>query len=148
MKAPDLCCHFTLNTSPDRCSSQHFLLIDSHWLSLHRSNKQSCWTAAHLTSSSSIFALPPRFSSPAGSHRGGVGGLVRANLQPDVTICYVAKAWCSSSFTFRERAALYCKCAINIHEGIYMHSPATLLVFISHVAHSKSYGGSPRRDIR
>lgn len=48
----------------------------------------------------------------------------------------------------RERAALYCKCAINIHEGIYMHSQATLLVFISHVAHSRSYGGSPQRDIR
>lgn len=25
MKAPDLCCHFTLNIIPDRCSPQHFL---------------------------------------------------------------------------------------------------------------------------
>lgn len=39
-----------------------------------------------------------------------------------------------------ERASLYCKCAISIHEGIYMHSRAALLVFVSHVAHRKSYG--------
>lgn len=30
--------------------------------------------------------------------------------------------------------ALYCKCAISIHEGIYMHSPAILLVFITYTA--------------
>lgn len=45
-----------------------------------------------------------------------------------------------------ERTALYCKCAISIHEGIYMHSQATLLVFISRVAHSKSYGILPSYD--
>lgn len=42
-----------------------------------------------------------------------------------------------------ERAALYCKYAISIHEGIYMHSQATLLVFISNIALSKSYGIHP-----
>lgn len=39
-----------------------------------------------------------------------------------------------------ERASLYCKCAISIHEGVYMHSQAALLVSVSHVAHDKSYG--------
>lgn len=38
-----------------------------------------------------------------------------------------------------ERAALYFKCAISIHEGIYMHSQAQLLVFISYNA-QQSYG--------
>lgn len=39
-----------------------------------------------------------------------------------------------------ECTALYCKCAISIHEGIYMHSQVMLLVFILHIAHRKSYG--------
>lgn len=39
----------------------------------------------------------------------------------------------------RQGDTLYCKCAISIHEGIYMHSRATLPAFMSHVPRGKSY---------
>lgn len=39
----------------------------------------------------------------------------------------------------RQGDTLYCKCTISIHEGIYMHSRATLPVFILHVPRGKSY---------
>lgn len=143
MKAPDLCCYFTLNTIPDHWSWQHFLpplgLIDRHWLSLRYSKKQSSWTTIFT-----FLHLP--------SHT--------------ILLATWVKSWwscwpCVRKFTARcnhllcskrimfgllhllERTALYCKCAISIHEGIYMHSQATLLVFISH---SESYGILPSYD--
>lgn len=125
MKAHDLCHgHFTMNTIHDRCSLQHFLpslglrtlsftLIDPHRLSPRRSNKQSCWTRARqsqlglnwarstLILDFSLLLLPsPHSPRGLGSHHGRVAGLACGNLQPGVTICYVANAWCSGSFTF------------------------------------------------
>lgn len=82
------------------------------------------------------FILAP-FSSLAGSRHARVAGLVWGNLQPSGTICYVAKAARCSSLAVAS-AALYCKCSISIHEGIYMHSQATLLVFIPYNAQRSS----------
>lgn len=134
-------------------------LIDRHWLSLHRSNKQSCWTPAHqsrlgpkpsrgahssLTSSSSIF--PPLIL---------LAGWV-TSWQSCWPCARKFTAWCNHLLCSKhmmlellhllESAALYCKCAISIHEGIYMHSQAMLPVFISCGAHCESYGVPPSSD--
>lgn len=126
-------------------------LIDRHWLSLHCSDKQRRWTRAHqsqlglnrasrtlILDSSSIFPLPVLLAGWVTSWQ---------SCWPCVRkfTAWCNHLLCSKHIMFEllhllQRAALYCKCAISIHEGIYMHSQATLLVFIPHIAHSKSYG--------
>lgn len=124
MKAPDLCCHFTLNIIPDRCSPQHFLPLRALRNRLPHADGQALIIASLQQQTKLLNLYSPldfiilllhlpslQFSSPAGSrHGGGLAGLVRENLQPDATICYVANAWCSSSFTF-QNAPL---CIVNV----------------------------------
>lgn len=149
-----LCCHFTPNTIPDRCSLQLCLPPPGLRNSLPRpdsidyrftaATNKSCWTRTHLTSSSSIFPLLILLAGWVTSWRSCWPCVRKFTAR-----CY--HPLCGKRIMFRllhllERAALYCKCAISIHEGIYMHSQAALLVFISHVAHSKSYGVLPSYD--
>lgn len=105
------------------------MLIGRHWLSLHCSNKQSCWTyTAYLTSSSSIFPLPILLAGWVTSRRRTCwpcAGKFTAGCNH--LLC--SKRMMFELLHLRVRAALYCKCAISIHEGIYMQSQATLPVF-------------------
>ena len=102
---------FPLNTPPDHSLSP----LGLRW-SLSRADRQALTIAslklppisarpklaeehAHPWLHPPPSSLSP-FCSATGSHHGRVAGLVWGNLQPDATICYVANALCSSSFTF------------------------------------------------
>lgn len=59
-----------------------------------------------------------------GSRRDGLGGLAWEDLRPDVTIRYAAAGATPQLLHLLRRSARRCKCAISIHEGIYMHPGA------------------------
>ncbi len=143
MKAPDLWCHFTLNSTTalyniflpwGASETLSLMLIDSHWLSLHRSHKQSCWATAHLTSSSSILPLVILLAGWVTSWQSCWPCVRKFTARCNHLLC--SKRSMLELFHLRELTALYCKCAISIHEGIYMHSQVTLPVFIIDTLHT------------
>lgn len=135
------------------------MLIESHSLSLHYSRKPvelkpvnyslaETERGAHssLTSPSSISPLPILLTGWVTSWQSCWPCERKFTARCNHLLC--SKCTMLELLHLLERTALYCKCAISIHEGIYMHFQATLSVFISHVAHGRTYGipsynGSP-----
>lgn len=114
-------------------------LTGRHWLSLHRNDKWSCWSTQNT--SSSIFPLRILLASQVTSWRTQRPCVGKFTAGCNHLLCN--KGAVLELLHLLECAALYYKCAISIHEGIYMHSQAMLPEFISHAAHSKSCYMSP-----
>lgn len=126
------------------------MIIDRHWLSLHQMRNQAVelelanhrtWpelpvrARSSLTSSCSLI-LPARWVTSWQTR----WPCVRKFTAPcNHLLC--SKCTMLDFLLHLESAALYCKCAINIHEGIYMHFEATQPGI--YIAQTKKYGSLP-----